>query len=45
MELESKALGEYNVNPISYKGNKKIIIIDIPLNTITYFNQRNEFVQ
>jgi hypothetical protein len=43
MELESKALGEYNVNPISYKDNKKIIIIDIPLNTIAYFNQRNEF--
>ena len=41
MELERKFLGKYNINPISY--NNKIIIIDIPLNTITYFNQRNEF--
>lgn len=42
MDFERKSLGQFEINPISYNF-KKSIIIDIPLNTITYFNQRNGF--
>jgi hypothetical protein len=40
-KLEQIMLGRFEKNPLSYEDNSKIVLIDIPLNTVDFFNLRN----
>jgi hypothetical protein len=41
-KLEQVVLGRFEKNPLSYEEDSKIVMIDIPLNTVDFFNLRNQ---